>query len=237
MGKSTITTKSGLENSSNKLLFEINTSNVEVFLKKKFQILNEALEKTKKDTNRVDPNKIQVRGVKLGRNFCPLLLILPEQAINRAQYDPNISSIFRNDDEDAAVPVKKWYYEAIAKWLFPKDDVNGIRSHMIQKQLEIVRQDDVKNFIYYSKPRRKTVVTADGREVSNLYVWLNPYTLFHDMLIDTGNPNSRFTTKIVDFTVLEDNVTKFSVEREVIRRKKDKSKQGFDALLSRIASS
>lgn len=238
MSKSnSIITRCGLENKSNILEYEITTANVEVFLRSKIQLINDGLIQKKADPHPIDPARIKVRCIQIGRNFAPLYIMLPDGAVPRQEYNPDLPSIYLNNDEDVRVPIKKWYYEYLARFMFRNKDIDAIHSRMVQRDLGIRRPEEVKQFVYHARPRLKTITNDHGVKVTNLYMMLNPAPLFHEMLIDKNNPNSRFITEITNFNVLEDNVARFDVRRTVDRKKKNKNQREIDAVSERMGNS
>lgn len=243
MSKSTIRTRAGLEPSNIKLSFEINTLNVRNYIADQIAIINSEATKRKGrdgkvlEPNPIDPARIRTCATQVGSGFAPILIMLPDTALKRGQYDENVSSMFRNEDDDVAAQLKPWYYDLLANWLHKKNQIDAIRSRVQQHALGITHPEDARDFIYFSKARTKTVRCDDGSRRRSVYVYLDPERLFHDMLIDQNAPNQRFSISVKGFTIVNDVLTKYEVEREIIRKAKGKKTRDMDVLLGRLASS
>lgn len=235
MSKS-IRTKCGVEAKQDKLLFDLTTTNVKIFLQGKIANINNGLTNNKVQTDLVNPNDIRVCALRIGKNFAPLFVMLPDAVIDKKQYNPNIPSIFLDSMEERSVILKPWYYKLFVRWMYSKKDSELVRSRMVQRQLGITRPEDVKTFMYYATPKIKTVTNDNGEKVSNLYVILNADTIFHDMLVDIDRPNSRFTSTIRNITMMENNAAKYEIEREINTRKKNYDTKDIEAIADKMAN-
>lgn len=234
MSESTAKTKSGLQSTNAFLPYDISSSKVELFLRKKFQFVNNELQRNNVKMETVNPEKVNVRGIQIGRSFAPLILTMPETVLIRQSYDPNLPEIFQNEDDDAA-KLKPVYWKMLSKWMFTKKDAEDFRSRALQRQLGVNNPNDVREFIYFTKPRLKSMETEYGRR-SIVMVIIDPGVLFHDMLVFEEFPNQRFETRIHDFTILEDNEAVYEVYREVIKRKHNKQDKDIEAVGRMMAS-
>lgn len=227
MSTSTIRTRGNIPESNKKIQYDIRTEDVKKYLEAKFRFINNAL--TAKGVPNVELINVSVRNLRIGKQFLPFIVLLPEAVLDRANYDPNTPAVFRPEDDDDAVRLKPYYYHFLSNYMYTKEEINFFNSSSWRRSAGVTNTKNLHILRKYSKPAIETVNAQNGKLVS-VFVLLDPLKIFHEMLIDEGNQNQRFSVYIDSMQCVEDNCYTFSVSREVNKRSKEDTQQ-FNALI------
>ena len=119
-----IKVRSGVQASEDKIEYSITTTMAKEYLQSKFNLL--ATTAKKKGMNIPEIN-IMMYNEKLGKNFIPFFLILPEDVLVRNKETEDIPSIFKSENSDHARLFGP-YYEMLRAYTFNKDDKRAFRS-------------------------------------------------------------------------------------------------------------
>lgn len=229
-------TRSGLNPTDEKLRYQISTGAVEKFIYEKIKLLEKGLRDNGVNEETIERDAVNVKAMRIGKRFMPMLLVLPPNVFERGNYDPNTPSMFQNDDDDSnGARLKYYYWKLIEPWLYSKKDAEEFRERQIQRELGIGNQEDLRQFTSLRMPRRHTDKDYNGRtQVISMVVVLDPFRIFHDMLTMTDNPNQRFKCNIEGFSVMDDDAATYEVSREITKKKKERYSKNIQQILRRM---
>lgn len=228
MSMNTIATRCNLQESTKKLQYDITTENVKKYLDSKFEFINKGLKN--KNVPNVNDIDVNIRTLKIGKNFLPFIVVLPDDVLDRASFDPNTPSVFRPEDDDDAVRLKPYYYHFLANYMYSKEDIGYFGSSSWRRAAGNPPAGNIRVLKKYARPAIETVPESNGQKTTMVLVILDPIKIFHEMLIDNNNPKQRFTTFVTEMQSVGEGSYNFTVSREVIKKNKNDGKQIEDLI-------
>lgn len=223
-----IKVRSGVQASEDKIEYSITTTMAKEYLQSKFNLL--ATTAKKKGMNIPEIN-IMMYNEKLGKNFIPFFLILPEDVLIRNKETEDIPSIFKSENSDHARLFGP-YYEMLRAYTFNKDDKRAFRSTDWKRRAGIQSGKNIGTLLKYSTPKIENFGNG-GRKV---IVLIDPIRLFHDMLTDDSARKQNFEVLIEHWKEI-DSATgnwNFVVNRKVLRNKSENDDAIYAKMLRRI---
>lgn len=234
MAKNTVSTRSGLRESGNKLEYEITTTEVAMYLRSKFKMIEDAL--NAKGYKNVPSIKPEVSSIRLGKHYAPLFVLLPKEVLSLKDYNPDIPSVFQPDrDTSDGAWLKQEYYALLFCYMYKRDDINAFRSGELRRQAGITNSRDMETLFKYSTPKITKSADENGAESLTVILILDPVRVFHDMLTDIQNPKQRFRVEISKTEKIDDRSYMYTVERLVKKKKKEDYMQ-LEALIRQMKS-
>lgn len=228
MSMNTIETRCGLQESTKKVQYDITTEHVKKYLESKFGFINNGLKN--KGVKGVNPIEVNIRNLKIGKNFLPFIVVLPEDVLDKTSFDPSTPSVFRPEDDDDAVRLKPYYYHFLANYMYSKEDINFFGSSNWRRMAGNPTAGNIRVLKKYSRPAIETISGANGERTSTVLVFLDPIKIFHEMLIDNSNPKQRFNIYVTDIQNIGDSNYNFTISREVIKKNKNDERSVQDLI-------
>jgi len=196
----------------------ITTKDCEKFIQDNFnRITKDIRNRGLKDEPEV---KIHLSSLKFNKNsgFIPFIIIMSKDVMEKEKSMNDISSIFREDEEDKTCSLKSPYWALLCKYAFDKNDLGYFRSTSWRRDYRMTSQS-VNELTKLCKPMRR-----ENKDDDLVIMIIDPIRVMHDMLIDTSNPNQKFVVEIKKdktkwISDAEGNV-EYAVNR-IVQKKKD----------------
>lgn len=230
MSMNTIKTRCNLPESTRKVQYDIRTEDVKKYLESKFDFINKGLKIKGVDVESIN---VSIRSLKIGKNFLPFIIVLPDTVLDRGSFDPNTPSVFRPQDDDDAVRLKPYYYHFLANFMYSKSDIEYFGSSNWRRMAGNPPTKSIQILRKYAKPAIETISDQNGGKITSVLLILDPIKIFHEMLVDNDNPKQRFSVFIADLVDVGEGSYNFTVSREVSKKNKNDAKE-LDALIRRL---
>lgn len=220
--------RSGVQASEDRVEYSITTTLAKEYLQNKFNLLTSTAKKKGLNIPEVD---IMMYNEKLGKNFIPFFLILPESVLVSNKKDDEIPSIFKSENTDHA-RLHTPFYELLKTYTFNKDDKRAFRAPEWKRRAGIQSGKNIGTLLKYSTPKIENFGDA-GRKV---IVLIDPIRLFHDMLTDDSARKQRFEVNIDRWKEIDraTGTWNFIVNRVIVRNKHDNDNEIYAKMLRRI---
>lgn len=212
-------TRSGIKPDESRLPYVITPNDVKNYLQKRIDIvLNEA----RKNGEYVPDVNIQdVISIDVTSDFIPLVLFLPESAVQInpvSEYKGN--SIFNtNNDSKKKVKLIKPVYNALKAYVYNDEDRKSFGTVTMKNTLKMSREK-IYRIQEWSTP---TVFNTKRNVPTSVVLLIDPIRIFYDMLKYVGNePAKPFRIVVEDTKKRENGYYKYYIRREEITPKKEK---------------
>ena len=221
--------RSSLRELDDEKVYRISTDQAKKYLQTKFDMIGKSL---KARGVQFPDMKLVMYNQEIGKQFLPFILILPIEALENKEVEENIPSIFRADDEDRSVRLRKPIFDVLRNYTFNKDDKNAFRSPVWKREMKINGRV-IGTLIKYSTPK----IENFNRAGKKIVVFVNPIRLFHDMLVDESNNQQRFSVNIESWDKIEDGSYNFKVVRKINKEKGENRNTVYAQMLRKINGS
>ena len=232
MSMNTINAKCGLIPTTKKVQYDITTEDVKKYIETKFATINKGLKARGVD---VAPIEVNIRSLKIGKNFLPFIIVLPDSVLDRASFDPKTPSVFRPEDDDDAVRLKPYYYRFLANYMYTKEDIGYFGSSSWRRMAGNPSAGNIRILKKYSRPAIETIGGVNGERTTTVLVFLDPIRIFHEMLIDNDNDKQRFNIFVTDIQNIGDSNYNFTILREVSKKNKS-DERSIQDLINKLKS-
>ena len=217
--------RSGVEASSDEIIYKFTTKMVEENLQKKFAMIKEVCEK---EGRKFPYIKVALHSHKLGKNFVPFILVLPESCLEEKNDTNNYNIIFSSDRDNSAVRFKQPVFDLLKAITYNKNDKKTFDSPVWRRQSGIVRGQD-KLLSRLSSPIVEYI--GNSRKV---LVLVDPIRIFHNMLVSPEHEKQEFDVDIRRCEEIESGNHIFTVARVVDPKYGCSEKEAYKKLLAAI---
>lgn len=212
-----VKTKAGIQPTQTELPFVISTSDAERFLQNKFNLLRGELGGT----------QVSLFTTEVSKKFLPFMLLLPTSVMqgNNHKQGGGELSIFKPDQSDSRVELKKEVYATIAPYVFNKADEQAFFSPDWKREREV--SSSMSNKLKYT--RTPHIQKYNNNKVQFVAMLIDPIRLFHDML---SNPdvNEQFRISIRSVEKVKTGEYRYDVTKMAHVPKK--SNKNYDEILA-----
>lgn len=211
-------TRSGLVPVENELPFNITTTDAEEFLQGKIDQMIAAINK---NGGHQDDVKIMLFSSKCSRKFVPFMILLPTLVLkgkDKKKRDSSELTIFNPENTEKQAILKNEFYVLLQCFMYDKNDEKSFFSNTARSSLGIT----LKTSHTLKANRIPKVQKLNKGNTEYVTCLIDPIRLFHDMLTDVNDRDTKFDVEVGDVEAIKNGNFKYEVYR-VLSKKKNRN--------------
>lgn len=228
---------------SNRILYIENTTKVETFLQKKFDLVIEQMNRVTQEWNDTHPDseqrplqeavEITLSTTRMSSKFYPFLLIMPSSVLKEraGKQQKNELSIFNPQHSERAANMKKPLYEIIKPFMYDENDKEAFFTPTLQHELKISSR--ISGSIKANC--RLKIHSFDKGRANYVAVLLDPIRLLHNMATFVNN-SAPFIIQVDQVEQVKGGNFRYHFY-QVFTTNRGKKKKGNDIIYQQIARS
>lgn len=175
--------------------FWLSTKNVQEYMQERIDMIVATLRKRSERYSRLENIPVTIAGVQASDKIGSFAVVLPPDALEaEATNVDGIPSIYLQKDEEAELMLIPEIENFFKLYAYSKWEKKDFEDADFRKRYNVSRQT-AETLINFSVPRYRKV-DGDDHDTDIVMFFINPITVFHDMLTEEGEKRESFEIQI-----------------------------------------